>query len=135
MQIPGLSQGDPRRLSARVAGPAGLLVAKLHKIAERQHDSKRLVDKDAHDVYRLLIAIPTEELAAALRLLLLDDLAAGVTSEALEHLGTLFASGPDRLGAQMAARTEEGVGDPDVVAASVATLASDLLRALEPADA
>jgi len=60
---------DPRRLAddpkietAEVAGPAALLVAKLHKIAERVDIPTRLNDKDAHDSYRLLRAIDTESL-------------------------------------------------------------------------
>jgi hypothetical protein len=130
MEIASLSPDDPRQLTARVAGPAALLVAKMHKIAERQDDPNRLIDKDAHDVYRLLIAIPTEELAAAIERLLDDALAGDVTREALTHLGTLFAAGPHALGAQMAGRTEEGLGEPDVVAAASAALASDLLTAL-----
>jgi hypothetical protein len=45
-------------------------------------------------------------------------------------LERLFAAGPDTLGSSMAGRAEEGVGDPEVVAASVAVLARELLEAL-----
>jgi hypothetical protein len=130
MEIPALSTDDPRRIRARVAGPAGLLVAKLHKIAERQDQPSRLLDKDAYDIYRLLIAIDTESLAASLARLLGDRLADVVTAAALEHLLHLFAAGPEALGSAMAGRTEEGIGEPAVVAASCAALASDLLVAL-----
>ena len=130
MQIRSLSGADPRVLSAQVAGPAALLVAKLHKLGERQDHPTRLVDKDAHDIYRLLVAIPTSGLAAPLHSLTKDDLAGSVTAQALTYLADLFAAGPTATGSHMAGRAEEGVGDPDVVAASCAVLASDLLAAV-----
>jgi hypothetical protein len=39
----------------------------------------------------------------------------------------LFADGPEAVGSVMAGRAEEGVGEPDVVSASVAALAGDVL--------
>jgi len=129
MEIRSLSADDPRVLRAQVAGPAALLVAKLHKLGERQANPSRLVDKDAHDIYRLLVAIPTSHLAAALHRLSNDDLAGPVTTKALTYLADLFAAGPSATGSHMAGRAEEGVGDPEVVAASCAALASDLLAA------
>lgn len=130
VQIAALSKDDPGRIAARVAGPAGLLVAKLHKITERQDQPKRLLDKDAYDIYRLLIAIDTGPLAVSLSRLIDDPLAGDVTAAALEHLLHLFAAGPEALGSAMAGRTEEGIGEPAVVAASCSALASDLLAAL-----
>lgn len=59
MTIPALSADDDRVVEARVAGPAALLVAKLHKLGERQETPDRLMDKDAYDIYRLLVAITT----------------------------------------------------------------------------
>ena len=35
LEITGLEEGDPRRVSVRVAGPAALTVAKAHKLGER----------------------------------------------------------------------------------------------------
>ena len=130
MEIRSLSAADPRVLSAQVAGPAALLVAKLHKLGERQDSPTRLVDKDAHDIYRLLVAISTDTLATALHRLLNDDLAGPVTTRALTYLADLFAASAAATGSHMAGRAEEGVGDPDVVAASCAALASDLLAAI-----
>ena len=43
----------------------------------------------------------------------------------------MFAAGPEALGSVMAGRAEAGVGEPDIVAASVAALADDLLLALD----
>jgi len=130
MEIHALSSADPRVLNAQVAGPAALLVAKLHKLGERQDNPTRLVDKDAHDIYRLLMAIPTSGLAAGLYGLTKDDLAGSVTAQALIYLADLFADGATASGSHMAGRAEEGVGDPEVVAASCAVLASDLLAAV-----
>lgn len=85
----------------------------------------RLNDKDAHDIYRLLVATQTRDLAATVQLLLADELAQTATARALVHLRELFA--PGSLGARMAGRAEEGVGQPETVSASVAILAQDLL--------
>ena len=49
MLVTPLGNGDDRAYTANVAGPAALLVAKLHKLGERQATPGRLVDKDAHD--------------------------------------------------------------------------------------
>jgi hypothetical protein len=132
MLVTALDPEDDRRHEVRVAGCAGLLVAKLHKIGERVNDApKRLVDKDAHDIYRILIDTETETLAGDLRRLLSDDLAGDTTAQALEFLRVHFAAGSDAIGSMMAGRTEDGVGEPAIVAAQTAILSSDLLAALE----
>lgn len=127
MVVHALAPGDGRAYAASIAGPAALLVAKLHKLGERQATPGRLVDKDAHDLYRLLRVIPTSRFASTLPQLARDELAGMVTKQALTYLYDLFAAGPDAIGSIMAGRAEEGVGDPDVVSASVALLAQDLL--------
>lgn len=129
MSISPLSAGDTRMYSAKVAGPAALLVAKLHKLGERQAAPGRLMDKDAHDVYRLLVAVPTEEIAIVMRRLVTDEMAGPVTRQALAYLQDLFAIGPQGTGSVMAGQAEEGVGDPETVASAVAVLAADLLQA------
>jgi hypothetical protein len=130
MQVRSLTPGDQRQVLAKVAGPAALLVAKLHKIYERRDSPDRLVDKDAHDLYRILVAIDTRTLAAALQVLNKDDISGDVTRDALLYLQELFAAGPDALGSRMAGRTEEGVGEPETVAQQCAVLANDLLAAV-----
>ena len=122
--------GDKRSFRARVAGPGALLVAKLHKIGERSENPTRLQDKDAHDLYRLLVAVQTPALAETVRRLLDHSFSRGVTEQALSHFERLFAAGPAALGSEMAGRAEAGVGSPDVVSASVAALAADLLEAV-----
>jgi hypothetical protein len=115
---------------AWVAGPAALLVSKLHKLAEREGDSDRLVDKDAHDVYRLLVAVPLADLTRTFERLRSDPVAGEATRAGLVALERLFGAGPAALGSRMAGRAELGVGAPEVVAASVAALAADVLATL-----
>jgi hypothetical protein len=130
MRVAALDPNDPRTCTVNVASPAALLVAKLHKIAERAETPDRLLDKDAHDLYRLLVAIPTDELATALRRLRADVFAGESTRHAVKLLHMLFARGSDALGSMMAGRAEQGIGDPLVVSTSAAALATDLLAAL-----
>jgi hypothetical protein len=65
--IAPLDASGPRTATIWVAGPAALLVAKIHKIAERIGTQDRLRDKDALDVLRLLRAVETEDLARRIR--------------------------------------------------------------------
>ena len=131
MTVAALDPADERSYEVRVASSAALLVAKSHKIHERATDSPgRLVDKDAHDIYRLLVATPTETLVRGIARLLDDELAGETTMEAVEFLRENFAAGPTALGSMMAGRTEEGVGEPETVALQTSILASDLLDAL-----
>lgn len=118
---------DPRQFSVWVAGPAALLVAKLHKISDRVANESRLNNKDAHDIYRLLRAVPTADFISTIRTLQGEEVSAQVTAEALTYLDQLFAQGPGALGSAMAGRAESVVGDPVQVAESVALLAQDLL--------
>lgn len=121
--------GDSRSAVINVAGSAALLVAKLHKLGERVDTPDRLNDKDAHDIYRLLVATETPDLAETMQRLHADEISNVATTQALGYLEQLFASA-DALGATMAGRAEEGVGQPDTVSASVSFLAQDLLSAL-----
>jgi hypothetical protein len=130
MEIASLDPLNPFRYSARVAGTSALLVAKLHKIGERTGAPHRLNDKDAHDIYRILIKVETAELVSAFRTLLTDEVSNEATAQALMYLGTLFAAGPEAVGAMMAGRAEEGIGEPATVSASVSALAADLRAAV-----
>lgn len=129
MTIESLDPSDSRSFRANVAGPAALLVAKLHKLGERAKLQDRLVDKDAHDIYRVLRAIQTDALIARFAILRADDTSREVTEQAIDYLRQLFAD-EAALGSVMAGRAEEGIGDPEEVAASVALLARDLLEGL-----
>lgn len=80
MTISSLEPGDKRALLIRVAGPAALLGAKLHKLGDRV-GTKRLKPKDALDVLRLL-ELPSPLLAERLDALTQDETSRGVTREA-----------------------------------------------------
>jgi len=123
---------DDRRLfEIQVAGPSALLVSKLHKLADRseEREARRLKDKDALDVLRLLRAIPTERLAQGLRKLGGSTVAGDVTREASSHLQTLFGT-TTSAGTVMVIRATERLEDSSVMAASCVALSDDLLGAL-----
>ena len=126
--ITALDDEDPRQFDVVVAGPAALLVAKLHKIADRRPNPRRQDNKDALDVYRILQERPTEELAAGIQRLLTDERSAEVTGEALAYLRELFGS-TESLGVAMAGQAVEGIEDPATIAESSTALARDLLIA------
>lgn len=130
MEVTALDSDDDRRYTVKVEGSAALLVAKLHKIAERVESPTRLVDKDAHDIYRVLIDTDTTDLAAAFAQVRTAPVCAAETEQALVYLREHFAGGPTSLGAEMAGRAEAGIGEPATVALQVSLLAADLLDAM-----
>lgn len=121
---------DSRKFVISIAGPAALIVAKLHKIKDRIGVPSRLDNKDAHDTYRMLVAIETELLARDFKTLLATPISEPTTREAVELLRVLLADGPDATGSRMAGAAEEIVGDPVAVSESVSLLAQDLLDEL-----
>jgi hypothetical protein len=126
-----LESGDTREFTIRVAGPGALFISKLHKIAERTQEvgAKRIKEKDALDVFRLLQSVPIEKLAEGLRRLRIEPLSTAVTAEAVVYLKNLFTT-PDALGSQMVVRATEGVEDPLRIARSCQILATELLAAI-----
>lgn len=66
VRIEALEEGDARAFDVAVAGPAALLIAKLHKIAEREAVPDRTVAKDGLDVLRILRRADLEEVGATL---------------------------------------------------------------------
>ena len=124
-----LDPADDRLVAVNVAGPGALLVAKIHKIAERAEAPGRIEDKDALDVLRLLQATGTADLASRIALLGRSEPCATVTAEALDHLSRLF-SRADSAGTEMAVRAAGVNADAGVIAASLTVLVSDLLAAL-----
>jgi len=123
--ISALEGGDQRMVEMLVAGPAALLVAKLHKLGERSEEADRLQDKDALDVLRVLRATDTADLARAMRVLREHVRSAEVTEAALVYLAALFGS-PDAVGSRMAGRAAQPLEDEATITASVALLAGDL---------
>lgn len=124
---------DGRRFEVLVAGPAALLVSKLHKLSERLGEPGRLKDKDALDILRLLRGIALDVLADGLARLRAGELAGAVTLEALSALDRLFGHAEAR-GSVFAARAAEGLEDADTIKASCAALAQDLLTAMRRID-
>jgi len=129
MEVGSLEEADDRRFDIKVAGPAALLVAKLHKIAERVDAPGRAEDKDALDILRLLRAVPIERLASGLRRLRGEELSAGVTGQAIVFLLNLFGR-PTSPASEMAARAAAPLEDEDTIRESCAALAGELLNAV-----
>lgn len=129
MNVAALDPADPRAFPVAVAGPSALLVAKLYKLAERQAAPRRLDDKDALDVYRLLKAIPTAVLAQGFAALLADPRSAEVTAQGETYLTDLFGT-DTAAGTAMAGRAVIPLEDPAEVEAACVALANDLLQAL-----
>ncbi len=126
MEIGSLDPGnDPRRITAKVAGPGALLVAKLFKISERK-GTTRANDKDALDVLRILQAIETERLAASFDRMRRDERSAATANRATKLLDVLFGS-RGGAGSTMAARATQPVMNEDQVRLSCEFLASALL--------
>lgn len=132
MSVSSLARDDQRRFDVPVAGRVALLIAKLHKIGERAGDPNpsRLIDKDAHDIYRLLVDSDTADLASNFSWLLGYELTAETAEEAVGYLADLFAAGADASGSAMAGRAETGVGEPATVALQTSILAADLVSAI-----
>ncbi|HMI80391.1 MAG TPA: hypothetical protein VK480_01260 [Solirubrobacterales bacterium] len=102
-RVEAIDPEDGRAIEVRVAGPAALLVAKIHKIADRVKSGRedRLDDKDAADVVRLMQRFPPEQIGSVLKSLLLDPVAGRPTEEALEAFQGLFGV-PRGIGISMA---------------------------------
>ena len=86
---------DPRSIEAKVAGPTALLIAKAHKINDRlaqEARPDRLVDKDASDVYRLMLTTATAQINEVMPTLLADQRVAGPAQRGLELLRGQFGA-------------------------------------------
>lgn len=129
MRLAALEANDARAFDVRVAGPAALVIAKIHKISER-HGTDRQSDKDALDVLRLLRGVETNELAERWQKLLADE-----RSEVAARTGRVLLeeqfSRPSGMGVEMAIRSAGALADAAEIAASCQALATDLLAALE----
>ena len=108
-----LAPDDPRAFDIRVAGPSALLVAKAHKISDRNQEpqAKRLGDKDGLDVVRLLRGVESRRLVDGLLRLRQESVSTTVNDEAITQLADLFGFA-DAVGTQMAVRATERLGRP-----------------------
>ena len=117
-----------------MAGPAALLVSKVHKLEERLEapaHRQRQLPKDAFDIYRLLRAIGTAELAEEFRLLQAHGTSSRVTSQALSQFQDLFGARSDR-GPELLVSYVGPLEDPAFIVESSVALSQDLLEALAP---
>lgn len=127
LALPALDPTDPRVIDVKVAGPGGLLVAKLHKIDDRK-GTGRADDKDALDVLRLLRGVPTADLAERVKRVMADARSAEAGLRGMKLLADLFGRGGE--GAEMAARALTTVMKPPEVRRACELLAQDLASAL-----
>lgn len=129
--VAALDPGDERVHRIRVAGPAALLVAKSIKIDDRLSDAlkgnpKRLVDKDALDILRLLQDVEIATLVDGLSSHAEGSPAYEEVQRALLILESNATLPTDPI-PQLAARA---AGEDPTVPASLAALVSELRAAL-----
>ena len=127
--IGALDPSDVRTVTMNVAGPGALLVAKLQKLWERTTNEDRVKDKDALDVFRILRAIPTQDLARRLALLRSSDEAGAVATSAVAQLRELFGQQTGK-GIELAIHASSRLIDPDELTLSSISLTDDLIAAL-----
>lgn len=85
---------EDRTVQARIAGATALLIAKAHKIGDRLAHARpdRLVDKDAADVFRLMLTTEPEQVNEVVPELLEDLRVAGPAQRGLELLWSQFGA-------------------------------------------
>lgn len=127
--LTALDPTDPRAHDLQVGGPAALLVSKVKKIADRT-GTRRLKDKDALDVLRLLRGTDTADFAARYQRLLNDDVSRALAEEALGLLKSQFGERTS-VGVEMAVKATTTLVDEEQIRASCNLLANDLLDALK----
>jgi hypothetical protein len=128
MSIGSLASHDMRSIQVQVAGPAALLVAKLHKVHDRAGPGKRqdrLRDKDAADIYRLMQTFDPLSIATTMVSLGEHPLAGPATVEAIGFLEELFVA-PRSQGTRMAVEAFRTV----LPAATISAVATAWTRAI-----
>jgi hypothetical protein len=128
IRLPALDDEDARSFEVAVAGLAALVVAKVHKLAERESNPERWAAKDGLDVLRILRAADPRSVGETLNELASNAIAGKVTREARGHFERLFATRTGH-GAAMAVRATAGLEDAATIAASCEALAKRLLAA------
>jgi hypothetical protein len=105
MTVNALSPEDERAVQSEVAGAAALLVAKLHKLQERVASgrARRIDDKDAADVVRIMQTTYPAEVADTFAMLCRSRIAGEPSATALRYLDSLFGR-VGRPGIEMASR-------------------------------
>ena len=85
--------------------------------------------KDTFDIYRLLSAIDTAELAEEFELLRSHKILSRATSEALSKFRSRFGS-RSGMGTTLLVNSVRGLEDPDFIIESSVALSQDLLQAI-----
>jgi hypothetical protein len=129
MPVDALEVDDERAFEIQVAGQGALLVAKIHKILDRETQGDRLKDKDALDVFRLLRGTSTEEMAGRVAQASADDRSRTVTSQALDAMPILFGRAEGE-GVRLAIRATDGLMLEADVVESLVALTEDLITAV-----
>ncbi len=129
MTIEAIETGDVRSFEVRVAGPAALLVAKIHTILDRSTANDRLRDKDALDVFRLLRGTAAEDIVSRAATILSDRRSRATARSAFDALPTLFGN-HDAEGIAMTIRATRGLMDASEVSQSLVVLTGELNQAL-----
>ena len=129
MTLTALEPGDSRTYDINVAGPAALLVAKIHKLADRTSvdDARRLSNKDAFDIFRLLQAVDAQELVEEVSFLTGNPTATEVTAEAMAKFRELFGAAT-AIGTQLVAEHVALIEDRDFIVASSVALSEELIE-------
>lgn len=130
--LTALDPSDARAIDVAVAGLGALVVAKLHKLAEREPTPARWSPKDGLDVLRILQAADLGQLGVTLARLECHEIAGPITNEARPFLRNLFGK-QDAHGTAMAVRASHEIEDAATIAQSCETLATRLLSAWEDA--
>jgi hypothetical protein len=129
-EVKALDPADPRAFVISVAGPAALVVSKLHKIADRSEGTaQRLQNKDASDLFLLLQGTQTQDLSRPLLRMSRDDRIAPVVDTALTYLETLFTTNNGQ-GLRLLRDAIRGLEDEETTVQSCMALARDLLSAM-----
>lgn len=132
VDVAALDGSDRRHFMVNVAGPAALIVAKTYKLRDRLAAGRadRVADKDAADVFRLMLAVPVREVLERLNPLLADEIAGPVCREAMDLLSQLFgARGAE--GVRMATDALRVAVPPDRIADVCTGFVRQLTEALE----
>ena len=129
MTVRAVADGDDRAYEINVAGPAALLVAKVHKLMDRidADDNRRINSKDAFDIFRLLQAVDPMDLLDEINLLAAAEISAEVTAEALAGFREMFGTATG-VGTILVAEHVVGIEDRDVIVASSVALSEELIK-------
>jgi ribosomal protein L11 len=133
MVIRALDSHDDRSITVEVAGATALLVAKAHKIHDREASGRegRLEDKDASDVVRIMQTTKPSVIGATMSELVVDPIAGEASRIAIEYLKELFGR-RRQPGIQMAGRALQLVMDYDTVEVICLSYIADLTKTIPP---